>query len=325
MSHGDPMTGRQSKVWAYRGAFISAWLLISAPVLETYGQDAQAVTPPANPDLQEKTVPRAQITVTAKALKERVDNYISKVSGGNLHRDDHPMAVWRVPICALIAGLSNDDGQFVFDRLTDDFTAWSIPLGQIGCRPNFFIIATANPEVTLKSLWHDAPNLSGGQTGFVHFIATPRPVRVWYNAELISSEGAPITFFGIGDNGVFQGIPAIHINTIPNIEFNALPDLQSVIAVIDLKRVVGLDWRQVTDYIAMAGVTKVNLDAHVEGTSSIMSLFSSPGDARPQGLSSWDRSFIKELYQTDPVYRHQRVLIANKMVTDIAAEYGQDK
>jgi hypothetical protein len=304
-------------------AFICAFSLILVPFFGAYGQDAPAVTPPANPDLQEKIVPRAQITVTAKALKQRVDNYVSKVSGGHVNTDDHPMAVWRVPICALVAGLPENDGQFVFDRLTGDFTAWSIPLGQAGCRPNFFIIATTNPEVTLKSLWHGAPNMSGGQTGFVHFIATPRPVRVWYNAELISGDGTPITFFGVG--GVFEGIPTVPIGPMPHSEFNALPDLRSVIAVIDLKRVVGLDWRQVTDYIAMAGATKVDLDAHVEGTSTIMSLFSSPGDARPQGLSSWDKSFIKELYQTDPVYRHQRVLIANKMVTDIAAEYGQQK
>jgi hypothetical protein len=79
--------------------------------------------------------------------------------------------------------------------------------------------------------------------------------------------------------------------------------LKSVIVVIDLTRVVGLDWPQVTDYIAMAGVTEVNLNAQVDGAPTIMSLFSTSGDARPQCLSDWDRSFIKEIYLTDPVYR----------------------
>jgi len=323
------MTRRQSKARVYRGALIFTWLLIFVPFFGAYGQVAPAVAPAADPNLQGKGAPIEQITVTARVLKQRVDSYISKVSGGHVNTDDHPMARWREPICPMIAGLPSEDGQFVFDRLTNDLSSTDIPLGQTGCRPNFFIIATTNPEVTLKSLWHDAPNLDGGQTGFVHFIAAPRPVRVWYNAEIISGDGTPVTSFGVGDTvggiSVLQGIPQVHIGPMPHSEFNALPDLKSVIAVIDLTRVVGLDWRQVTDYIAMAGVTKVNLDAHVEGTSTIMSLFSAPGDARPQGLSSWDRSFIKELYQTDPVYRHQRVLIANKMVSDITAEYAQQK
>ncbi len=322
------MARRQMSVRAYRSAFICAFLLILVPFFGAYGQDAPTAAPPLNSD-RAKGAPLAQITVTVKVLKQRIDTYISKVSGGNVHTDDHPMARWREPICPLIAGLPPEDGQFVFDRLTDDFSSTDIALGQTGCRPNFFIIATTNPEVTLKSLWHGAPNLDGGQTGFVHFIATPRPVRVWYNAEIISGDGTPVTSFSLGDsvggNSVLQGIPQVHIGPMPHSEFNALPDLKSVIAVIDLTRVVGLDWRQVTDYIAMAGLTKANLDAHLDNTTTIMSLFSAPGDARPEGLSSWDRYFIKELYQTDAVYRHQRVLIANKMVTDITAEYGQQK
>lgn len=323
------MARRQMRVRANRSAFVCALSLILVPFFGAYGQAGPAVAPATDPNLQEKAAPLTQITVTAKVLKQRVDTYISKVSGGSVHTDDHPMARWRIPICPLVAGLPPEDGQFVFDRLTDDLSSTDIAVGQTGCRPNFFIIATTNPEVTLKSLWRGAPNLDGGQTGFVHFIAAPRPVRVWYNAEIISGDGTPVTSFSLGDsvggNSVLQGVPQVHIGPMPHSEFNALPDLKSIIVVIDLTRVVGLDWRQVTDYIAMAGLTKVNLDAHLDNTSTIMSLFSAPGEARPQGLSTWDRYFIKELYQTDAVYRHQRVLIASRMATDIAAEYGQQK
>ena len=97
--------------------------------------------------------------------------------------------------------------------------------------------------------------------------------------------------------------------------------MKSVIVVIDLERVAGLDWRQVTDYIAMAGVTEVNLDANMDGAPTIMSLFSTSGDARPQSLSDWDRSFIRELYLTNTVYRHQRVLIAKGMFNDVAPDF----
>jgi hypothetical protein len=266
----------------------------------------------------EKTSALPQITVTAKVLKQVIDTYISKISGGYVGSDDHPMARWRVPICPLVAGLPHNDGQFVFDRLSDDLSSTNIPLGETGCRPNFFIVATMDPEATLKAWWHHDFNLNGEQTGFDHFIGTPRPVRIWYNAKLMSGDGTPHTDSGIGASGAFRNIESFGISISPHQAFSAVPDLSSVIVVVDLTRVAGMDWRQVTDYIAMAGVTEVNLNARVDGAPTIMSLFSTSGDARPQGLSDWDRLFIKELYMTDPVYRHQRVFIAKRMFGDVA-------
>lgn len=240
-----------------------------------------------------------------------------------MHLDDRPMARWRVPVCPLVAGLPRKDGQFVFDRLSADFESTDIRLGGEGCHPNFFIVATLNPEAILKAWWHRNANLNGGQTGFSDFVGTPRPVRIWYNAPLVSGDGTPTTRFGIQTTvagNAFQGIESFEVSPIPHTEFNAVPDLQFVIAVIDLTRVSGMDWRQVTDYIAMAGSTEVDLDAHLEGARTILSLFSMAGDARPPGLSDWDRSFIKELYRTNPVYRRQRVLIAKAMFADVAAD-----
>jgi hypothetical protein len=73
----------------------------------------------------------------------------------------------------------------------------------------------------------------------------------------------------------------------------------------------------------MAGVAEVNLDAHVGEVPTIMSLFFASGDARPEHLSDWDRSFIKRLYTTDPVDRHQRVMIAKAMFNDVAPDSGK--
>jgi hypothetical protein len=292
-----------------------------------YGQDVNTApgSAPANPALPEETAALPPISVTAKVLRQRIDTYISTISGGYVRSDDHPMARWRIPICPLVAGLPHNDGQFVFDRLSDDLSSTNIALGQTGCRPNFFIVATMNPEATLKAWWHHDFNLNGGQTGFDHFIGTPRPVRIWYNARLMSGDGRPTNRFGLGPSGAFQGIESFGISEIPHLDFSAIPELKSVIVVIDLTRVAGLDWHQVTDYIAMAGVTELNLNARVDGAPTIMSLFSTSGDARPQGLSDWDRSFIKETYVTDPAYRHQRVLIAKGMFNDVAPDSGNQR
>ena len=319
----DTMTMQQPKTRFFCCINTAAFLAVCLALPRTYGQDATTTsdTHLENPSNPGKAAPLPQITVTAKVLEQRIDTYISKISKGYVGSDDHPMARWRDPICPQVAGLPHNDGQFVFDRLSDDLESTGIPLGQTGCHPNFLIFATVAPEATLKAWWHHDFNLNGGQTGFTHFIGTPRPVRIWYNARLMSGDGTPINHSGLDPSGTFQGIESIRTSDIAHIEFSSIPDLKSVIVVIDLERVAGLDWRQVTDYIAMAGVTEVNLDANMDGAPTIMSLFSTSGDARPQSLSDWDRSFIRELYLTNTVYRHQRVLIAKGMFNDVAPDF----
>jgi hypothetical protein len=91
-----------------------------------------------------------------------------------------------------------------------------------------------------------------------------------------------------------------------------------VIAIVDYARVMGLDWRQVADYIVMAGMTKVDLDAKFGDSPTILRLFSSSADDRPQALSEWDKALLKELYSTSPNSRHQRLQVATRMLHDVA-------
>jgi hypothetical protein len=133
-----------TKAWVSRGVYLAAFV---APciALPAAGQERQspnasvAAESPEKPDL-------AQITVTAEVLKQQIDSYVSQISGGFTASDDRPMSRWRVPICPLVAGLTHDDGQFVFDRLTVTLNSVDIPLGREGCRPNFLIVATADPQ-----------------------------------------------------------------------------------------------------------------------------------------------------------------------------------
>jgi hypothetical protein len=314
------MATLQPKIRVYRCFGMTVFLGVCMALPPGYGQET---TPSSNiPPVPERAAPLPQVTVTAKMLRQRVDTYISKVSRGSLGSTDRPLARWRVPICPLVAGLPRKDGQFIFDRISDDFESTGVPLGQEGCYPNFFIVATSSPEATLKAWWHRNFNLNGGQTGFTDFIGKPRPVRIWYNARLISGDGTPASRSGV--SGAFRGVESfsVHVGSL-HTEFGLVPDLMSVIVVIDLTSVSGMDWRQVTDYIAMAGSTDVNLDGHVDGAPSIMSLFSTSAQARPPGWSVWDQSFVKELYLTDPVSRRQRISIAKAMLKDVASDAGE--
>jgi hypothetical protein len=298
---------------------MAAWVAVAG----AYEQRSNPIagTPPSNPESMGNTSSLPTVTVTAKVLQQRIDTYVSKLSGANVWSDDHPMARWRTSICPIVAGLPREEGHVLFDHLSGVLASMNISLGSTGCRPNFFVIASADPGETLKSLWHHAPNMNGGETGFTQFIETPRPVRVWYNTELTNEDGAQANFFGVGSTPVFEDVPTVTTKTTdPRHKFWANSDLSSVIALVDLRRMAGLNWGQVAEYIAMAGVAEVNLDARGGEAPTIMSLFSASAEARPEGLSDWDRSFIKQLYATDSFDKHQRVWIAKAMFNDVAPD-----
>jgi hypothetical protein len=119
------------------------------------GQDVNMApgSAPANRALPGKTAALPQISVSAKVLRQRVDTYISKISGGCVQSDDHPMARWRIPICRFVPW-SRDC------RITiasSSSTGYRMTLAQRTypranrMPPEFFIVATMNPEATLKA------------------------------------------------------------------------------------------------------------------------------------------------------------------------------
>jgi len=253
-----------------------------------------------------------EVTVSAPGqLRHRIKEFISQVSGPVALQDEgDPVLLWRRPICPLVGGLPGKEGQLVFDRLTDTLTSVGIPMGAVGCRPNFFIIATTQPEALLKAALRRNSALLDGP-GAQAYIDTPRPVRIWYNAELTTPDGE-------GFNTQIQGVPIFFVRPVsPRTEFWVPRQVASVIAVIDLTRVAGMDWRQVTDYVAMLGLTKVRADAAVGDAPSILRLFNAPTGDRPMTLSEWDRAFIRGMYQTDRNSRRQRLRIWEAMVHDV--------
>jgi hypothetical protein len=314
------MLARLSTVRAYRGAWIAALLLLCSTLPRTYGQEltTPSVSQSANTPPPGNDTALPQITITGKSLQRAVDHFISKAMGVAVRSQEHPVARWRQPICPLVAGLSPTKGQVLFDRLADAWTSLAIPVGASGCHANFFVLLSADPEADLNALLKHAPGMFGYARGARSFIETPRPVRVWYNITSISRDGTAPIIPLMG--GVMSGVPVFQEpDLLPDLQFDALPDLTSVIAVVDFKRVVGLDLRQLADYIAVTGLTELKLDADIGEVPSVLRLFAASGDARPQHLTDWDKAFIRELYATDTVSRGQRVDMAQRMYRDLAA------
>jgi len=278
-------------------------------------------TPPAPLD-EGKQLP--QIDVHARRMLQRsLDSYLYKVTHGSVAIDDDPLVQWSTPICPLVTGLPHDLGQGLFDHFTQVIDSLDRPRGREGCKPNFIIIVMSHPEERLRDWWHRHPTaFSYYEACTDKFLHTTDAVRVWYNKGNVDFDGAGAMDSDMVLDGIFRGVPSFktHSNGLnPRTNYVVVPKLHNVIVVVDLEKIVGFAIAPLAEYIAMAGLTKVDLDVSYGQMPTILRLFSADEKDRPEGLSSWDRSFLKAVYATDQFSRMQRVAVVNHMLADLSA------
>jgi hypothetical protein len=286
------------------------------------GADEVAYTAPAS-----DSAAISQVTVEARreALKQRLNTFISNVTRANAGSLQDPLAVWDSPLCFAIAGLPRPQGEYVLDRLSKAAEAAGAALASDqNCRPRFIVVFTDQPEALLRSWYHHS--LTPFNCSFPwpvdDFIKMQRPVRVWYNLELrVPLAGLPSTV----DPGEYVrvlpgtcGHTKAPGSTGSHITFHTVPDFASVLVVVDVHRIEGFKLSQVADYIAMSGLTKINYDASVADDPTVLNLFSTSGDAVPEGLTDWDRSFLEAIYHTYQYVRGQRGAVVDRMLRAIA-------
>lgn len=304
-------------------ATIVATLLLFGATATASEQSSSSDVALAGEPVSGKVTAPPQVTVEARVLRRKVHSFVSKITAGSGSTFDDPVQLWRRPICPLVAGLPREAGESVFSHLTAVLTLVGATRGGTGCRPNFFVVATSEPEAVLQGVWDRNSRAFGGASPTLvrQFIAKPRPVRIWYNTIPSSAEGAPVTYtvsFSNLTGSQFDGIPTFyHDGNGLRQRFSVVRDMLAVVAIVDLTKVAGLDWAQLTDYIAMAGLANVDLDANVGDTPSILHLFATPADSAPKGLSDWDVALLQGLYHTDALSRHQRMAVTRQMVQDL--------
>ena len=270
------------------------------------------------------------ITVEAqrerKEVEREVNEFVFAVTVRSLHDS---LSRWNTPVCPLVAGLPKEQGEFVLARLSQIATAAKAPLADEHCKPNFFIIVTLQPELLLKK-WQGRDRRTfdtrNGMGQLRRFLDTPRAVRVWYNVGFASSDGTPVTSDSlsaalVGSSfGLSLQMANIPTNTVTmgtRLRYSAVRSLSSVIVVVDAKRLQGLSFGQLADYIGMVGLAEVNQDAEVGSVPTILGLFRTSPDP-PQELSAWDQAFLASLYGVDQASVVEQPMMKRAMVSVLA-------
>lgn len=276
-----------------------------------------ADTPPGSGQTQLDT-----ITVEAARHRELVEQQVKRFVAHVVQAPyDSSLARWEsvVPFCPLVAGLPREDGEIILSRVSKIAQAAGAPLAGEHCKPNFFIVVSADPDALLKA-WNKRDVRLFGESGpgaIRKFIGSKSPIRVWYNAELYSDEGEAL---GNGDaTGNFSagGIRTNLRAQATRIVFNDARNLTSALVMVDGPRAKGISYGQLAAYIALIGLAEIRPDAQSADAPTILHLFSENPSVRPPGLSAWDAAFLKALYRTNHADRHQLEELKTAMFQDI--------
>ena len=280
---------------------------------------------------EDTPLPTIEVEAQRRSVEKRVASFIAAITPP-LYADS--LVRWHQDICLQVVGPPPAQIDQIVARVSVIATAAGLAVQPNPCKPNFYIVATTYPDKLLKA-WSKRDHLLFGDARpklIDQFLDTPRAVRVWYNT---LPTGKPI------DNGVMMPMPIAGpatpttmdapisagnvVDAAANmraIEFDVVQRFTSVIVVVDTQRLGGFKLNSVADYIAMVGLSKINLDANFTGVPSILNLFVAAGgntvEAAASSITAWDQDYLRALYATRQSSRMQRAAMADMMVHDIA-------
>jgi hypothetical protein len=267
-----------------------------------------AVTAPAQ---DSKIDPTTVAPKDRAAVEREVRSFVNAIA---VKPGDESLARWQlqIPFCPLVAGLPGNDGEYILSRVSKIAAAAGAPLAPEHCKGNFFVIVTSDPKGVLDAWSKRDVHMFGneadqGGTKIREFTASS-PVRVWYNTEFYNFDGTPL------GNTEGRMNPSARATRL---EVNNYRALSSVMAIVDARRMKDVSFGQVAAYVAMIGLAQIRPEANVIEAPSILNLFAGAGKA-PPGLTSWDESFLKAVYETRITDRAQIAAIRTAMVQDVA-------
>ena len=313
------------------------------------GQAAQATAPDApadqisSPSESPGVVEHNKVIINAQRdqLVGQISAFVNQLTDFDLADPARGLARWHDPVCPLVSGLPQKHGEYILERVSEIAKAAGVPLAGRFCHPNLFILISNQAQSVLEDLRNRHLDLVFGDASparIDRFIATPRPVRTWYDTVERTPEGLPLvneSFPGISDQkgsvgpgGVIIITPVrpndpSNLTTNPwsqasHLTLNVVWAIYRVFVIVDPTKFKQVSLGQLADFVAMTGLSQIKADARLEGAPSILTLFDGPPEAASAGMTDWDRAFLKACYSTEQKLVLQRSEIARGMVASIA-------
>jgi hypothetical protein len=290
--------------------------------------DASTVTAqrssPAEPTASASRAFPDEVIVSAgrAELAPRVDAFVNSIL---VLEQGEGLARWHVPVCPLVTGLRQEDGEFILWRISEVARGAGVPLAGERCHPNLFVVVTLDPKRLLTDLEKRQRATTFGQAppaDIDEFIATSRVARVWYNCAMETPDSSSATH-GFPPFGQVTGGASLPGNITTDWERTSRVTrtmeraITSLFVVIDKGHLQGVTLGQLADYVAMVGLTQIKPGAQLSDAPTILKLFDGAPQAALPGMSDWDQAFVKSVYATEQKVTVQRGEIALGMLREI--------
>jgi hypothetical protein len=288
-------------------------LAAAAAILGSMGAVASA-DPPSAPNADPTKLDPVAVESSRRnpRINEQVSEFVSSIARPATHES---MARWSVHVCVFAAGIRPSESEFLRRRIGEVAGEAGIPVEAPGCRANFVVVVTSDPEGFLRDWWHEEHNLFTRERGVApveRMIRTDRPVRVWHNACNAPPDLAREYRLSVQWHCNAPGALGSRLTRA------AVRAIFTAIVVVDMRRIEGLPWGQVADYVAMVGLAQLRTDAETGAVPTILNLFKDGGEDRAKALTVWDQAFLKSVYASRDGSVTELAQIKLKMTEDLA-------
>jgi hypothetical protein len=296
------------------------WLVIMAalalaPTRPAFAQTAPSAAP--GPD----ATSIEDVAVVGAANRRAMGTYARDIGSGPMGRLSPR---WNDRICIRVSYMDAEHAGFLRDRIATVARAIGLsPDTSPGCRPDISIFASDDPDGLAGELMAALPRnfrparrgVSLGDAALETFRTSDAPVRWWQvSLPLMADTGAVAIVLGETDPGIMgRSVP---VRTGSRLRGNVRDDLVGVTIVLDTRKLTGVPFNAVSDYVAFVALAPADPRVATEGFDTVLNLFDRPGVT---GLSLMDEDYLFALYSAsrDPMNASiQAAEIADRMASE---------
>jgi hypothetical protein len=257
-----------------------------------------ATSPQQDPPPDPNSARLDDVVVEGRRLEQLAREFISDVAAPTRQRG---LARWNTRLCVGVAGLRRDLAQNIIDRISDVAGELGVAVGDPGCKPNALIVAAedgssfATAMVSARRRAFDVGSLQITQNdrALENFMSADRPVRWWQVSVPTDSTTGRRAIRLAGDDAP----PVISVFAASRVVSQIRDDMSKVVVIMDMDDITGLTSAQLSDYLAMVVLAQIDADADSSSYNTVLNLFDDP--AGVEGLTEWDRAYLRGLYEAE--------------------------
>ena len=291
-------------------AALAAALALSHP-----GPQDAAPAPPA--EIQEPTAQLEDVIVDGSGLEALALEFIESVSAPPRRRG---LARWDLELCIGVVNFRAEAAHAIVDRISDMARELEIPLGEPGCAPNAVIVgaddgralATALVGERRRAFRFGYTRSNRGSRALRAFQDSEAPVRWWHISFPVDAETGELAIRLPG-----QPAPPLPGSGRRSMQRVLMSDrLARAVIIVDVGRASEISFSQLCDYLALITLAQVDPDGDHGALDTVLNVFDNP--ASVEGLTEWDRGWLRTLYESGP-NRRDAVFQAEAMAAQLTA------